>query len=166
MIKSTKLLKTAFCLILAALCVISVLALAGCAKEVTVPDVVGKTQEEAESAIADVGLTMKVQRERYSKTNEKGTVDKMITEAGEVLESGSEVRVILSLGIGTTVPNVAGMPLSEGQNMVVVMGLNPIIVEEFSDDVEAGVIISNDNPNTQVEKGTDVTVIVSKGPEN
>ena len=166
MFKSTKLLKTTLSLILAALCLVSVAALAGCSKEVTVPDVVGLSEEEAGSAITDAGLTMKVQRERYSKTNPKGTVDKMITEAGEVLESGSEVRVILSLGIGTTIPNVAGMPLSEGQNMVVVMGLNPIIVEEFSDDVEEGVIIGNDNPNTQVERGTDVTVIVSKGPES
>ncbi|MBQ3265742.1 MAG: PASTA domain-containing protein [Ruminococcus sp.] len=166
MLKLSQPFKSVLSLVLAALCIFSVLALAGCSKEVTVPDVVGLTQEEAEATITDAGLVMKVLRERYSKTNPKGTVDKMKTEAGEVLESGSEVEVILSQGIGTMVPNVAGMPLSEGQNMVKVMGLNPIIVEEFSDDVEEGVIIGNENPNTQVERGSDCTITVSKGPES
>ena len=152
------------CLILAAVCAVSAV-ITGCTKEVTVPDVIGMTSEEAETALTADGLTMTVQRERYSKKNPEGSVDGMVTKAGETVESGSEVKVILSLGEGREVPNLWALTGKEAENLVAKVGLNPIIVEEYSDEVEEGNIISYTDSGQTLPKGADVTITVSKGPE-
>lgn len=158
-------LKSIISLILAALCIVSVVALAGCSKTVTVPDVAGMTKEEAESAVADLGLSLTVQRERYSKKTPAGSIDAMITKAGESAESGSEVKVIASLGEGREVPNLSVLTGKEAENLVKKVGLNPIIVEENSDEVEEGNVISYTDGGQTIPVGSDVTITVSKGPK-
>ena len=86
MFNSKRTLKSVLCLVLAAICVVSVALLAGCNSKITVPDLVGKTKEEAEAAVADLGLTLNVQRERYSKKNPAGSIDSMITKVGDTLD--------------------------------------------------------------------------------
>jgi serine/threonine-protein kinase len=155
--------------LVSALMIITVLAsvavLAGCAKEITVPDLTGQTKEEAEAALSDLGLTMLVQRERFSKKNPAGTIDGMITKVGESVKEGAEVKVIGSLGEGREVPNLSVLTGKEAENLVRKVGLNPIVVEEFSDEVEAGNVISYTDGGQTIPKGADVTITVSKGPE-
>ena len=158
-------LKSIISLALAALCIVSVFALSGCSKEVTVPDVTGMTQEEAEASLTDLGLTMTVQRERYSKNNPAGSIDAMITKAGETVEAGSEVKVVGSLGEGREVPNLSVLTGKEAANLVSKVGLNPILVEEYSDEVEEGNVISYTDGGQTIPIGSDVTITVSKGPE-
>ena len=161
-----KLLKSITSLILAVLLIASVAVMAGCSKAVTVPDVTGMTLEEAESTIKGLGLTMNVQRERYSKKNPAGSVDSMITKVGDTVEAGGEIKVVGSLGEGREVPNLSVLTGKEAENLVRKVGLNPIIVEEYSDEVEAGNVISYTDGGQTIPKGADVTITVSKGPEN
>ena len=166
MIKSTRILKTAVSLTLAALFIFSAAILTGCGiKEVTVPDVVGMTKDDAEATLKDAGLEMKVSRERFSEKNPEGTVDKMGTEAGETVESGDTVNVILSKGAGSMVPSMGSLSGEEAKNLLIAVKLNPVIEEEYSDEVEKGMIISYSDAGKTLAEGSDVTVIVSKGPE-
>ncbi|MBQ3416940.1 MAG: PASTA domain-containing protein [Ruminococcus sp.] len=152
------------CLILSLM--ISVTMLSGCGKsEVTVPDVVGMSQEEAESVISDAGLTMKVSRERYSKETPEGYIDKMDTKAGETLQKGEEVKVVISLGKGVMVPSMSVLTGSEAENLLTVLGLKCTIVEEYSDEVPEGNVISYTDPGATLPVGSEVTVTVSKGPQ-
>ena len=155
--------------IVSALVIVTVLAsvavLAGCAKQATVPDLVGMTKEEAEAAVSKLELTLVVQRERYSKKNPAGTIDAMITKAGDTVKAGTEVKVVGSLGEGREVPNLSVLTGKEAENLVKKVGLNPIIVEEFSDEVEAGNVISYTDGGQTIPKGADVTITVSKGPK-
>lgn len=161
-----RMLKTVICLALAAICIASVAVLSGCgSSKVTVPDLVGLTKEEAESTVADLGLTLNVQRERYSKKNPAGSIDAMITKVGETVDAGGEIRVVGSLGEGIEVPNIGILTGKEGANLVAKVGLNPIVVEEYSDEVEEGNIISYTDGGQTIPKGADVTITVSKGPE-
>lgn len=159
----TSIISTALILTLIA----SVALLAGCGgtKSVTVPDVVGMTADEAEQAITDAGLTMEIQRERYSDKTPEGSIDAMITKAGESVEAGSVVKVVSSLGEGIAVPNIGILTGREAENLVAKVGLNPIIVEEYSDDVEEGNVISYTDGGQIIPAGSDVTITVSKGPE-
>ena len=166
MFNSKRTLKSVLCLVLAAICVVSVALLAGCNSKITVPDLVGKTKEEAEAAVADLGLTLNVQRERYSKKNPAGSIDSMITKVGDTLDKGAEVKVVGSLGEGVEVPNISVLTGKEGANFVAKVGLNPIVVEEYSDDVEEGNIISYTVGGQTIPKGADVTITVSKGPKS
>ena len=143
----------------------SVAVLAGCSKKVAVPDLTGMTKEEAESTLTDLGLTMTVQRERYSKKNPAGSIDGMITEVGSEVESGAEVKVIGSLGEGREVPNLSVLTGKEAENLVRKVGLNPILVEKFSDEVEAGNVIEYTDAGQTIPIGSDVTITVSKGPQ-
>lgn len=159
-------LKTVICLVLAVVCFASVALLAGCgSSKVTVPDLVGMTKEEAESTVSDLGLKLVVQRERYSKKNPEGSIDAMITKVGDTVEAGGEIKVVGSLGEGVEVPNIGILTGKEGANLVAKVGLNPIVVEEYSDEVEAGNIISYTDGGQIIPKGADVTITVSKGPE-
>lgn len=166
MFNSKRTLKSVLCLVLAAICVVSVVLLAGCNSKITVPDLVGKTKEEAEAAVADLGLTLNVQRERYSKKNPAGSIDSMITKVGDTLDKGAEVKVVGSLGEGVEVPNISVLTGKEGANLVSKVGLNPIVVEEYSDEVEEGNIISYTDGGQTIPKGADVTITVSKGPKS
>lgn len=147
--------------------VASMAVLAGCGgpKQVTVPDVVGKAQADAEKELTDLGLTMTVQRERFSSRNAKGTVDKMTTEAGTTVPEGTEVKVIMSLGEGIPVPNIGILSLKEAESLLKAVDLNPVVVEEYSDEVEAGNIISYTDGGQTIAVGSDVTITVSKGPK-
>lgn len=166
MFQSFRVLKSVICLVLAFICIASVAFLAGCgSNKVTVPDLVGMTKEEAESTVSDLGLTLNVQRERYSKKNPEGSIDAMITKAGDTVDAGGEVRVVGSLGEGIEVPNISVLTGKEGANLVSKVGLNPIVVEEYSDEVEEGNIISYTDGGQTIPKGADVTITVSKGPE-
>lgn len=144
----------------------SVSALAGCgSSQVTVPDVTGMTQTDAEKTVSDAGLVLSVQREKYSDKTPEGSVESMITKAGEPAEKDSEVKVVLSLGEGRTVPNLSVLTGKEAANLLTKVDLNPIIVEEYSDEVEEGNVISYTDGGQVIAKGSDVTVTVSKGPE-
>ena len=143
----------------------SVAILAGCSKDVTVPDVVGMTKEDAEAKLKDVGLEMTVSRERFSEKNPAGTVDKMRTEAGETVKSGDVVDVILSKGAGSIVPSMGSLTGEEATNLLIAVKLNPVIEEQYSNDVEKGYIISYSDSGKTLPEGSDVTLIVSKGPE-
>ena len=145
---------------------LSVVMLSGCGtSEVTVPDVVGMSQEEAESVISDAGLTMKISRERYSKETPEGYIDKMDTKAGETLQKGDEVKVVISLGKGVMVPSMSILTGSEAENLLTVLGLKCVIVEEYSDEVPEGNVISYTDPGATLPVGSEVTVTVSKGPQ-
>ena len=154
------------CIIVISALILSVSALAGCGNsEVSVPDVVGMSQEEAQNTITDAGLTMKVSRERYSKETPEGYIDKMDTKAGETLQKGEEVKVVVSLGKGVMVPSMSVLTGSEAENLLTVLGLKCVIVEEYSDEVPEGNVISYTDPGATLPVGSEVTVTVSKGPQ-
>lgn len=159
------LLKTIVSVLIVVTVLASVAVLAGCSKQIAVPDLTGMTKEDAEAKLTDLGLTMNVQRERFSKKNPAGTIDAMITEVGTNVEEGSEVTVIGSLGEGREVPSLSVLTGKEAENLVKKVGLNPIIVEEFSDEVEAGNVIEYTDAGQTLPIGSDVTIKVSKGPK-
>lgn len=160
------LLKTIVSVLIVVTVLASVAVLAGCSKQIAVPDLTGMTKEDAETKLTDLGLTMNVQRERFSKKNPAGTIDGMITEVGTNVEEGSEVKVIVSLGEGREVPSLSVLTGKEAENLVRKVGLNPIIVEEFSDEIEAGNVIEYTDAGQTIPKGADVTITVSKGPKD
>ena len=173
-----KVMKTILSVCLVLTLVASVALLAGCgnsgsaekaadtAAKVTVPDVVGMSQADAEKAITDAGLTMVVRYSRFSNTTEEGAIDKMLTAAGEEVEKGAEVTVVTSQGKGVVVPNMGPLTGREAQNLCSKVGLTPVMVEEFSDDVPEGNVIGYTDGGQTLPVGSEVTITVSKGPQS
>ncbi len=151
--------------LLAAALLLSLMLLAGCGSSTAVvPDVVGMSQQEAEAAVTDAGLVMKVSRERYSDDTPAGDIDRMDTAAGEELDKGETVKVVVSLGKGATVPDMGALTPAEAENLLTVLGFNCIVEEEYSDDVPQGSIISYTDGGRTLAFGSDVTLTVSRGP--
>lgn len=160
-----RMLRSALVLITAVLLITALLCSCGGKKAAAVPDVVGMTESEAEKAITDAGFTMTVKYSRFSDNNPEGTVDKMLTAPGEELEAGAEVKVVTSQGKGVLVPNMGVLTGNEAANLCAKVGLSPIVVEEFSDEVEQGNVISYTDGGQTLPVGSEVTITVSKGPE-
>lgn len=78
-------------------------------REVTVPDLRGKTPAEAHHVAEDAGLAMSIERSYYSAQVPEGRVLSQAPDPGALVRRGWELRVALSLGAQRiSVPQVAG----------------------------------------------------------
>ena len=134
-----------------------------------VPDVVGKTQDEATKAITDAGLTVGSITQEYSGTVESGKVVSTDPKAGTSINHSSAVAISVSRGRQTaTVPDVTGMTVDQAKTTLEAAGLKlGTQTQAFSDTVASGQIIST-SPAAGAGgayHGDTVAVTVSKGPE-
>ncbi len=136
---------------------------------VSVPSVTGMTKKKAKSTLKSAGLTVGTITEKYSSTVEAGKVISQSVSAGSTVEEGTTVNLVISLGEETTyvtVPSVTGKSISSAQSTLSNYGLSCTYTEEYSDTVEAGVVISQSvSSGTSVESGTTITLVVSLGPK-
>ena len=73
---------------------------------------------------------------------------------------------LLGPGATATVPSVQGRTQAEAVSAVRKAALDPKVTEAFSEKVPTGVVISTDPGAGQtVRRGSDVALVVSKGPE-
>ena len=135
-----------------------------------VPDVVGKTQEDATKAITDAGLTLGAITQEYSSSVASGQVVSSDPAAGTSVAHSSAVAIVVSRGRQTaTVPDVTGMNVDQARTTLEAAGLKlGTQTQAFSDSVALGTVVSS-NPAAGangVYNGDSVAVTVSKGPEN
>jgi eukaryotic-like serine/threonine-protein kinase len=133
---------------------------------VSVPNVVGQTSASASRTLQNRGF--EVQQNLVESTEvERGHVASQDPRAGQTAEEGSTVTIDVSAGPGeVAVPTVDGLASKEAQEQVRAAGLDPKVEQEFSGEVRKGrVIESSPAGGTTVERGTTVTLTVSRGPE-
>ena len=135
--------------------------------EVQIPDLVNKTEEEAEQILKDLKLKLVVKSEEYDENIEKGKIisqDPTYKENYKIKEH-SEISVIISKGTEKVdVPNVVGKTKEEAEKELKDAGLVPEIIEENDEKVEAGIVLSQDPEDGEnVNKGSKVKLVVSKG---
>ncbi len=137
------------------------------AKTTTVPDVVNREESEAEQMIRDANLTVAHGEAQYDDNVAEGNVISSNPVAGTEIEEGQTVTIVVSLGQKpATVPDIRGMSAADAEAALSAEGLVGSASEDYSDTVEAGKVISQDvDPNSEVDKGTTVSYVVSLGPE-
>src|SRR5262245_18733648 len=88
-------------------------------REVSVPSVVGKTEQEAADILRSSGLGLKVSNKRFSSDVPEGHVLEQIPARGTRLKTSRTVKVLLSLGGRRfPVPNLVGTSLRAAQLML------------------------------------------------
>ena len=132
-------------------------------KNVTVPNVKGKTEEEAKELIENVNLVVSVDYV-YSSTVEAGKVVKY-SPSGTVTE-GTTVTIEVSRGkqvTKATVPNVIGMTESLANQSIEAAGLKVSVKYETSSKAAYGTVTSQTpySGGDTVESGTTITIYVS-----
>jgi alpha-tubulin suppressor-like RCC1 family protein/beta-lactam-binding protein with PASTA domain len=130
---------------------------------VPVPDIVGLTQEEAESVIVAGGLIVNVTYE-HSAVVPAGLVISQSISGGTGAAYGTTVEIMVSLG--PVVPDVIGMTEADARAAIVASGLAVgNVTYEYSTTVAEGLVISQDPiAGTMVAPGAVVGIVVSLGP--
>ncbi|MDD9370437.1 MAG: Stk1 family PASTA domain-containing Ser/Thr kinase [Acidimicrobiales bacterium] len=134
---------------------------------VTVPDVVGMTELEANQALVAEGfLVTPVQVE--DDAVEEGRVISQDPAGNGQAPPGATITINVSAGQGTVaVPNVDGAPEADARAALQGVGLTNITTQQqASGDIPAGNVIStNPSAGTEVTPDQTITLVISSGPD-
>lgn len=133
---------------------------------VTVNNMVGKTKDAAVAYFEDLGLDVVIE-EASSDTVAEGKVISQSISGGSTAAVGDEITLVISTGKETNrVPDVTGILASEAETQLKNAGFEVLIKEEYSTVQDVGYVIrQTPEGDTQKNKGTTVTIYVSKGAE-
>ena len=135
--------------------------------KVAVPDLVNHTLEEAEQMLDEAGL--KYQLKPVESEEDANTVTDQEPKSGEEVEEGTRVTIYYSQeSSGITIPDVTNKSLEDATSQLESSNLTVKgTTEKYSDIVAKGKVCGTDPVvGSSVAKGTAVTLIISKGPEN
>jgi beta-lactam-binding protein with PASTA domain len=132
---------------------------------ITVPDVIGLSQANAQTAITNANLTVGIITQAYSNSVPAGIIISQSPAAGESVNLGSSVNLVVSLGVSIPVPNVVGMTQAAAQTALASVNLTVVnVTQAFSNSVPAGIIISQSPAaGTVIHSSSPVNLVVSVG---
>ena len=137
----------------------------------TVPDLVGKTEEEAKTLANDAHLGVQMAGEEAS-DQEKGRISRQETAVGTQVEANTTVKYWVSTGTAqVTIPDLDGRTGIDAQQTLEDLGLQVNVQKEYSDTDDNGYAlvdpgyVYNVEPaaGTSVQAGSSVTLTVSRG---
>lgn len=133
---------------------------------VTVPNLVGMTSSLAVQSLADIGITSPDITYQYSNQDKGDVIAQSPNSGQQAIPGETTVTLVVSSGIEkVTVPDLTGKTKAEATKALSDLGLTMTTTEEYSDTVKEGSVISNDQTNQEVKKGTVIAVVLSKGKE-
>ena len=154
---------------LAALAVVAVVSfsLLG-SKQVSVPDVTGQTQAQAQQTIVSAGLGLGQVTFQAGSDAAEGTVISQQPPAGAKTRSGQKIALVVAATTPkVTVPNFVGLSGSDASRRVSSAGLVAQTESAYSNAVPRDTVISQSPAaGTQVASGTTVTLTLSLGPQS
>jgi serine/threonine-protein kinase len=128
---------------------------------VTLPEVVGDSEEEAEAELERLGFIVDVETRNADAA--EGTVIGQDPGPGSRLLRGDAVTIIVSTGAGSVlVPSVEGQPRDAATATLTGRGLNVNIVEQPTEDEGEDDLVLDQAPDsgTRVRQGDTVTIFV------
>jgi beta-lactam-binding protein with PASTA domain len=130
--------------------------------ETTVPGVTGQPQEQAESEVREAGLEPETTNQES--TRPQGIVLSQSPDAGETVDEGSSVRLVVSTGPPrNTVPDVVGQTQAEAVDALTAASFEADVTEAFSDQ-KAGIVVAQEpKAGANLKEGETVALTVSKG---
>ena len=135
-------------------------------KQVKVPNIIGKSFDEAKKEIEALGL--KLEREKTENSDKPdGEILRSDPAADTMINKGSIIKVVVSGGVEkVTVPNLRDYEENVIKQYLDSKGLKYEINYEFNDNVEKGYYVSQDpKAGTEIAKEDTIYVTISKGPE-
>lgn len=137
-------------------------------RSVSVPEILGRTEEEAKEILESYGLTGKNTGDVRSDEYAAGEVGSQSPEKGEVVKSGAVVEYqVVDGGDEIVLSDLTNTDQSTAQAFLLTQGLKcEINASRQSDTVEPGHVIATDPAaGSTVKAGDTVTLYVSQAPE-
>ena len=132
---------------------------------VSVPDMEGKYFEQTGSV---AGLVFEIDQYVNSDEYEKGKIISHTPEYGAQVQQGTVIKVTVSLGPEPEVKTMSymvGYQEVDARAVLTGMGMVPVAMEEFNDDIEKGKVARTDpEAGTVLTEGQTVYIYISKGP--
>ncbi|HEY7046186.1 MAG TPA: Stk1 family PASTA domain-containing Ser/Thr kinase [Jatrophihabitantaceae bacterium] len=130
------------------------------------PDVRGKSQDDAMSLLGQTHAKVTV-TQHFDDSVPKGDAIGTDPAAGQQVRGNTPVTLIMSSGPELKdVPDVTGDNQDDATNTLQDAGFEVNVVQQFSDSVDEGKVISQDPPGgQQLAKGHTVTITVSQGSQ-
>ncbi len=146
--------------------VAAVLLLSSSAGRLTVPNVIGETEQAASARLRKAGLRP-VPSLASSATVASGRVISQTPGAGARVSGGSRASVVVSSGPGSApLPSVEGLTGAEALSRLRAAGFKPTQKDEASAKVPQGHVIGTEPPaGTELQVGSPVSVLISSGPQ-
>lgn len=133
--------------------------------QVAVPGILGKTEEEARELLKEYGLGMNFAGEKASSEYEEGQIMEQEPAEGEMAEKNSTVSYTVSTGSDLVmIPELENKSVSDAEQELDALGLKSEQEYVYDESVDQG-RVSDTSPGqgTEVERGTVVTLYISKG---
>ncbi|HOK90235.1 MAG TPA: PASTA domain-containing protein, partial [Candidatus Hydrogenedentes bacterium] len=133
--------------------------------QVTVPDVVGLAQNDAEDALTSAGLTTGAITTQCDPVIPAGSIVSQDPVGGTVVPNGTPVNLVVSSGPSATVPDVSGLDVTAAVTAILAAGLTPDGSVEC-DNVNPVGTVASQSPiaGSTVACGSVVFGIISGGP--
>jgi eukaryotic-like serine/threonine-protein kinase len=130
-----------------------------------IPAVEGAAGDLAADRLEEAGFDVRVARER---PNHLDVPEGHVLEQSLDGEARRGASIVLTLSGGprqVEVPDLVGEPAEEATTQLTGIGLTPSTVEEYDEEVAAGVVLSSDPaPGAVLDETAEVTLVVSRGP--
>jgi serine/threonine-protein kinase len=144
--------------------------------QATVPDLTGLSQPSAEAALADAGLELGTVAQEQSDTVPAGAVIRQDPAAGEEVDKGSSVSIVVSTGSpspsptptpsptvsGVEVPNVYGMQSAVAEQQLNALGLSAAFRQKPNTGQQPGTVVNvRPDAGTTVPEGATVLLVIA-----
>ncbi|MET9433479.1 Stk1 family PASTA domain-containing Ser/Thr kinase [Streptomyces sp. NPDC006551] len=134
------------------------------APQIEVPDVTEKSQERAEEQLRAKGFRVKVEKEESDE--EPGRVLRQNPTGGSKAEQNTEVTITVSKKKQTPLPDVTNKSYDAAVQQLTTLGFSNIARQDVDSDQPAGTVIGQTpEANTDQSKDVQITLKVSKGPQ-
>ncbi len=135
--------------------------------QVTVPQVSGMPEQDALAKLRQEGLVPADRQQESSDQYDNGVVIRTMPAGGETVEKGAKISYVVSAGQAKVrVKPVVGKTESDARFTLEEQSFKVLVLRKFSDSTPEGIVMEQDpGPGTELEKGAEVTIVVSKGPQ-
>ncbi|KQY59015.1 hypothetical protein ASD11_05250 [Aeromicrobium sp. Root495] len=133
-----------------------------------IPNLQGKTVEQARTALSDLNLRLGETPERFSEKIPEGRVIRAVdVKVKQLVKRNTVIDLVISKGREPIdVPDVKGATQAEAKAKIEAADLKAAFSSAFSDTVDKGRVISQDPGDGTLFRDEVVKVVISKGPEN
>lgn len=132
------------------------------------PELVGKSLDEAKTALNGAGMALGQISETFDEAEPAGTVLAQAPRSGNPVRHGTPVDLTVSKGPQPLpVPDVRGQEQGDAVKAIEAAGLKAVISPEtvFDRTVPKGSVVAQDPASGNLTRGGTVTLTVSKGPK-
>ena len=133
--------------------------------QVEVPNVVGREVADAQRILENLGFRVSITQEA-NEDQDEGVVFDQDPGRGEVVDEGSTVQLKVSAGAeAIPVPDVIGSQLEQARLLLTGQGFTVRVEEVNDEEAPVGEVVDQEpGPNEEAPRGSEVTLVVSKGP--